>query len=330
MPKNVRLLPSKVEFNVQSGQTILEAALSENIYLEYSCSNGQCGECKALLLEGSVDPAAGRSTSKVSLSEGEILTCSAIPKSDLLLVAKYCKELSDLKRKITPSKVDGFELIGDDVLIITLRLPPNAGFEYLPGQYIDITWNGSTRSYSLAGCKVIENKIELHIKKVEGGVLSEFLFTDLNEGQMFRFFGPLGTFFVRESDSPIIFMCTGTGFAPVKAMVEALIETGSKRGIHIYWGGRNADALYSEQPNHWARIHENVSYTPVLSRSTEEEFAFFEGYCQEAVVQQHKNLESFDVYACGSDSMIHSAKTLLVSKGLKIENFYSDAFLSSN
>lgn len=328
MSYNVRLSPSEVEFPVQNGQSILEAALSENITLEYSCSNGQCGECKATLQSGNVDQKVH--TADVDLQENQILTCMSYPNSDLVLQAEYIKELQHIKRKTIPAKLDEIKHISDDVLILKFRLPPTANFEYLSGQFIDLMWNGQKRSYSLASNKVINNTLELHIKKVEKGIFSEFLFNALKENQLLRFYGPLGTFFVRDSKQPIIFLCTGSGFAPVKSMVEQLIESNSKRQIYIYWGGRYRKDLYSTLPKEWSKEYQNINFTSVYSKETELMNGEAKGYCQHEVLKQHQNLSGYEVYACGSDEMIHDAKNLFIENSLQSDKFHSDSFLPSN
>lgn len=328
MPYKVRLSPSNVEFSVQDGQSILEGALAENITLEYSCSNGQCGECKATLQSGSLDQKDN--TADVVLKENQLLTCRSYPRSDVVLQASYLQELQHIKRKTIPAKVSTIKRISDDVLLLTFRLPPTANFKYLSGQFIDLMWAGQKRSYSLASSKVTNNTLELHIKKVENGVFSYFLFNELKENQLLRFFGPLGTFFVRDNERPIIFICTGSGFAPVKSMVENLIENNSNRAIHIYWGGRYRTDLYSDLPHQWAEKYSNINYTPVYSKEIKLVDGDASGYCQHEVVKQHQSLSGFDVYACGSDKMIHDAKNLFIENGLQDEQFHSDSFLPSN
>jgi CDP-4-dehydro-6-deoxyglucose reductase len=328
MSYNIHLSPSGAKFPVQDGQSILDAALAENITLEYSCSNGQCGECKATLKSGNVKQKVH--TADVELKEGQILTCMSYPNSDLVLQAEYIKELQHIKRKTIPAKVDEIKHISDDVLILKFRLPPTANFKYLSGQFIDLMWNGQKRSYSLASNKVINNTLELHIKKVEEGVFSEFLFNDLKNNQLLRFYGPLGTFFVRDSKQPIIFLCTGSGFAPVKAMVEQLIESNTERQVYIYWGGRYRKDLYSLLPMLWTKEYGNINFTAVYSKETELLNGEVKGYCQHEVLKQHQNLNGYEVYACGSDAMIHDAKDLFIENGLQDDKFHSDSFLPSN
>ena len=262
MSKSIQLLPSNIEFQFSGSETILNAALSKNINLEYSCNNGQCGQCKAELLEGEVIvlEEMREQVALHGLVHNEILTCCTRPETDLKIQADYYDQLSHIVKKTIPAKVDSFEFVNDDVITIVLRLPPTSKFDFLSGQFIDLIWSGEKRSYSIANSNSIKNTVELHIKKVPGGLFSEHLFNNLKENMLFRINGPLGTFFLRESSSPVIFMCTGTGFAPVKAMVEKLIENSSKREVYIYWGGRTAKDLYSQLPDEWDKQYQNIKY----------------------------------------------------------------------
>jgi CDP-4-dehydro-6-deoxyglucose reductase len=327
MTNTVTLFDSDVQFTVEDGQTILDAALSNNIGLGYSCSNGKCGECQSTLISGEVTPI---NTEKYfTPAEVEILTCCSIPKTDIILKAEYSPELSDIERKTVPAKVNSFFSPVNDVLSLSLRVPPKANFKFLPGQYIDLLWNGKKRSYSIANSNSMNNEVELHIKKVDGGVFSSFLFGGLVKEQLFRLYGPLGTFFLRDNDRPLIFICTGTGFAPIKSMVEYLINSGSSREIYIYWGAQYRLDLYSDLPSLWDKDFQHITFIPALSRQESLLATEYSGYVQNAVVEQHPCLDLFDVYACGSGEMIKSAKKYLVSNGLSETNFYSDAFIAS-
>lgn len=327
MTNTVTLFDSDVQFTVEDGQTILDAALSSNINLGYSCSNGQCGECKSTLISGEVTPT--NTEQYFTPAEVEILTCCSIPKTDITLKAEYYPELSDIERKTVPAKVNSFFSPTNDVVSLSLRIPPRANFRFLPGQYIDLSLNGQKRSYSIANSNSMNNEIELHVKKVEGGVFSSFLFGELAKEQLLRFYGPLGTFFLRDNDRPLIFICTGTGFAPIKSMVEYLISLGSDRKIHIYWGAQYRSDLYSELPSLWAKDFERIAFTAALSREEPLLDSEYSGYVQDAVVERHTDLSQFDVYACGSEQMIKSAREYLTSNGLSDKNFYSDAFIPS-
>lgn len=331
MKYNARIQPSGTEFSVNDDKTILESAIESGVYLEYSCMNGSCGTCKSKLIQGklkngsvnaSVDGLSGK-----DIQEGYILTCQAIADSDIELEAEFYPELSNIKKSVQPCKVEDLCFPDDDIVIIKLRLPPTAKFEYLPGQYIQLIVKGNRRSYSIANAHSSYQGIELHIRKVENGLFSDFLFNELKLDQLLRLEGPLGSFFVRENKAPIIFLAGGTGFAPVKAMVEDLISKQSRRDIYVYWGASKVPLFYSDLPEKWEREKSIVRYVAVLS--ADDDWIGRKGLVHEAVLEDFNELKDFDVYACGSPAMIEIARTSFVLKGLKKSNFHSDAFVSS-
>ncbi len=323
----ISLAPSGVAFDALENKSILESALNLDIHLEHSCKDGSCGKCKALLLKGKVE----QGVNFIGLSEkdtkaGYILTCCAQPCSDIELQATYYPELNGIKSSIQPCKIDSLEFPVNNVAILQLKLPPNSQFRYIAGQYIDLIINGSRRSYSIANAHDASNSIELHIKRVAGGFFSGVIFEKLKTGKVLRLEGPLGTFFLRESDAPIIFLAGGTGFAPVKAMVEILLKKNTQRNIYIYWGMQQSGDFYSTTVSQWQDEYQNIKYIPVVSGSDDDWNGRF-GFIHQAVLDDFDDLSSFEVYACGSLAMIESAQKDFVSRGLLSEKFYSDAFV---
>jgi len=330
MTFNIKIIPSNTVFDNDSSKTILTNALNSNIVLNYSCNSGQCGVCKVKLISGNVERI--ESGIENELTECDILTCCAIATSDIEIEASFHPELAYIDKKTIPAKVESFTYLNNDTLEIVFKIPPTSHFKYLPGQYIDLMWNGEKRSYSIANLyRKNINKIELQIKKVQNGFFSEMLFNQLELQQLFRMNGPHGTFFKRSDNIlPIIFICTGTGFAPVKSMIEELINSGVNTPISLYWGGRISSDLYSQLPDEWAESCPLISYTKVLSKESLNIPNSYCGYVQDAVLENIKDLSEYQVYACGSNNMIKSAQELFIKKGLKRENFFSDAFLPSN
>lgn len=324
MKHTIRLKPSDISFEAASDEAILESALNNDIYLDYSCKNGDCGTCVAVLLSGKVMLDNGG-----VIESGEFLTCNSLPLSSIEVEAGYYSELAKLSRKTVPLKVNSVRQLSKDVLQLFLRLPPTSKLEYISGQYIDLSYQGVTRSYSIANTYCQDNELELHIKRVENGAMSSRLFDNLQANTLMRAFGPNGTFFVRESNAPIAFLVTGTGFAPAKAMIENLLtQKGTKREIYLLWGARNECDLYSEEPRRWAENHKNFNYIPVLSQPCES-WEGATGYVQAVFISLAQNLNDFHVYACGSLLMIESARSILVENGLNRANFYSDAFVAT-
>lgn len=320
----VKLTPSQVKFSAVKNKTILESALESNVVLEYSCKNGSCGMCESLLLAGEVSDEQER----IYKAGERILTCQCKPGSDEIVIeAEYYPELAELTKKIVPCKVSSTSIAADEYMVIKFRLPPTVSFAFLPGQYINLHYQGVVRSYSIANAAVSEG-IELHIRQVANGVMSSLLFNELAVNTLMRLEGPLGTFFIRDDDRPIIFLAGGTGFAPVKAMVEKLIEQNSKREIHIYWGMNSGSAFYSNLPIEWATKHENIHYVPVVS-GEDSQWSGRRGFVHKAVMEDFDNLSAFAVYACGSPIMIEAARADFVKNGLPGKHFFSDAFTVS-
>lgn len=317
-------------FDCQPEQTLLEAARTQGIALEHSCRTGRCGVCKAHVLSGLTAPLnEEESLSEVERSAGVILTCCRTAMTDLELDVEDLGELGSIKPKTLPCRIDSLNLLSDDVIELTLRTPPTNRLQYLPGQYIDmIGKDGLRRSYSIANAPREDGKITLQIRKVPDGEMSRYWFDDAKTNDLLRLEGPFGTFGLRQSQaSQLVLLATGTGIAPIRAMLEQLATNpaiNTYHQIHLYWGGRTAKDLYWTP--HFPTLE--MRFVPVLSRSPNS--AVSKGYVQDEVLADGVDLQDSVLYACGSESMIESARDNLVAAGLKPKNFYSDAFVSSN
>lgn len=318
MQYNIEIQPAGVSY--KSEDNLLDDALSNDLPLEHSCRTGDCGICAAEIVSGEIENEFGQ-----LVKSGSILTCQSKAKSDAVLKASYYPELASLKTQTLPCKVSSISYPVEDVAVLKLRFPPTAQFEFLPGQYLDLIFKGIKRSYSIANAQSKDKEIELHIRQVPLGQMSELVFGKVKENQLMRIEGPKGTFFVRDGERPLIFLATGTGIAPIKAMTSKLLECQDQRPIYIYWGMRSLNELYVDELQHLAEVHKHVHFIPVLSRDMSCE-KYRQGYVQNAVLSDFQSLGNIDVYACGSPSMIQSAKSLFVDNGLPSEQFYSDAF----
>ncbi|ENA3446230.1 CDP-6-deoxy-delta-3,4-glucoseen reductase [Yersinia enterocolitica] len=323
---NIKLQPSGINFNADESVTILDAALQNDINIEYSCKDGTCGTCKAKLISGEIEQGENTSLTNEDVANGIILTCCAKAKSDIEINVNFYPELSHIKKKTYPCKLDDIQFIGLEIAILKLRLPPTAKIEYLPGQYIDLIINGQRRSYSIANAP--DGKIELHVRKVPNGLFSNIIFNELKLQQLLRIEGPQGTFFVRKNQRPLIFLAGGTGFAPVKAMVEELIKNSDPRPIHIYWGMPEAKLFYSEIAQKWVTEYPNIRYVPVVS-GADNSWQGKTGFVHQTVIDDFPELCSYSVYACGSLAMISAAHQAFIAHGLAEDQFFSDAFVPS-
>lgn len=322
MTYDVEIKPAGITYKALRGKTILDEALENKLFLEYSCKKGNCSLCTATLLSGSVKNEHGE-----IINSGTFLTCSSYAETNISLKANYCPELANIASITMPCKVDGLDIKADDIAILTLRIPPTALFHYLPGQYVDLSYQGVKRSYSLANIK--KNSIlELHIRLLPNGEFSQLL-KNAPLNQLMRIEGPKGTFFIRETTNPIILLAGGTGFAPIKAMVEGLISAESTREIFIYWGMTEAKRFYTEVARNWERDFKNINYLPIVS-GNDQSWAGRFGLVHEAVAEDFSSLSGYDVYVCGAPILIDKAKELFLKKGLNPDNFYADAFVASN
>ncbi|MEW8429821.1 MAG: 2Fe-2S iron-sulfur cluster binding domain-containing protein, partial [gamma proteobacterium symbiont of Ctena orbiculata] len=268
MSFKVQVAPSGHEFSVESGEKILDAAVRQGVNLPYGCRNGFCGDCQASLTQGSVDYPDGRPPVMADNSEGICYTCQAVPASDLAIEVVEIAQSRDIPIRTMPCKVDRIERLNEDVIRLYLKLPEGERLQFLAGQYLNfILQDGSKRAFSIANAPHDDDFIELHIRHVSGGLFTDLLFSGMKEKTIMRIEAPLGSYYLREeSTRPIILMGGGTGFAPLKGIIEHAFQIGIQRPMHLYWGVRSRSDLYlPELPQRWAAEHDNFNYIPVLS-----------------------------------------------------------------
>ncbi|WP_019096016.1 FAD-binding oxidoreductase [Pseudomonas protegens] len=324
-------LSNHKSFAAEQEKSLLDNGRSQNIILEYSCRTGRCGICKAKLLKGTTTILQEElALTETDSTAGYILTCCRAPSSDIELDIEDLGQLADIKIKTVPCRVDSIELMSEDIVRVLLRTPPASTLFYLSGQYIDIIGKeGIRRSYSIANAQRDDGKLELHIKRVYEGVMSQYWFNQAQVNDLLRLEGPLGTFCLRNSAAThLVFLATGTGIAPVKAILETLALNPNQltgKYVHVYWGGRTESDIYwrPELPGI------DMVFTPVLSRAPIQ-WSGRRGHVHNALIADAIELSDAVVYACGSEAMIHSAHDILTTAGLPVKNFYSDAFVSSN
>jgi CDP-4-dehydro-6-deoxyglucose reductase len=329
----VTLAGKDKSFQVREGESVLAAALRQGVMLPYSCKNGTCGSCKGLLHSGEVHypfhpPLA---LERNDFADGYALLCQAEPVEDLVLEVREIEAVRDIQVRMLPARVVEKSVLSRNVVRLRLRLPASQRLQFLAGQYVDMLLaGGKRRAFSIASCPSLENEIELHIRHVEGGDFTGYVFSDLQERDILRFEGPLGNFFVRNDapDRPMIMMGGGTGFAPLKSMIESLLDHGDRREIHLYWGARTAEELYlDELPQRWSGEHSHIHYRRALSESAgPSDESAFHGLVHEAVIADHPDLAEFDVYMSGPPAMIESAKKVFSEHGLPEDRLFYDSF----
>jgi CDP-4-dehydro-6-deoxyglucose reductase len=319
-------------FSCDSNTTIFEAAKNNGIILEHSCLTARCRSCVVQVESGTtIDKLDDLVLTAEEKSNNWTLSCNATPTSDLVLDLEDLGNIQIFDKKIIPAKIKAINKLNDTVIEVILRLPPNSNFRYNSGQYVNITKGYIKRSYSVANAYRESGILTFLIKKYGNGLMSNYWFDEAKENDLLRIEGPIGSFFLRETEvENIIFLATGTGLAPVKAIIESISESPKKlsnKKIWIFSGARNENDIFW-QPNQLDVIP-NLKYIPVLSRASEE-WKGEKGYIQDILIKKNIPLDNAQVYACGSNTMIESAKKLLTEKGLNKKNFFSDAFVATN
>ncbi len=334
MSYQITVQPSGASYSAEPDETLLDAALRQGLSMPYGCKDGACGACKGTVQSGTVD--LGRYQAHALTAEdiaaGKVLFCCARPTSDLSIENRQMIRMGDIQVKVMPARVEKLDKVAPDVIELHLRLPASEKFQFYAGQYIDfLLKDGKRRSYSLASAPEKEGVLELHIRHVPGGLFTDQVFGTMKVKDILRFEGPHGGFFLREESSkPVILLASGTGFAPIKSIVEHALAQGSSRPLHIYWGCRKQSDLYMNAlPEDWAGKYPHIHYTPVLSEP-EAGWTGRTGFVHQAVIADYPSLAGHQVYACGAPVMIDAArKDFLAQCALPEEEFYSDAFTFS-
>lgn len=317
-------------FSQSAGQTILDAAAKAGIGLPYSCKTGRCSTCRCKVINGqSVAKVDELGLTLEEKAQGFILSCVRIALTDVLIDVEDLGDQVIPDVKTLPSRISSLEKLAPDVLSVKLRFPPNTPFTFLAGQYVDVIGPGGVRrSYSVANAPASDNQLQLHIRAVHGGAMSQYWFNQAKVNDLLRINGPLGSFFTRPlTGLHLVFLATGTGIAPVKAILEQLATAPAADqplSANVYWGGREPQDLYTD-PSQW---HASLRYIPVLSRAPVD-WTGARGHVQHSLLSDNPDWANTVVYACGSDAMIQCAKDELTKAGLPDKRFYSDAFVPS-
>ena len=332
MTYQVTIQPSGHTFKVESSESVLDAALRQGIILPYGCRNGACGSCMGTVTGGLVEYPDGppAALTAADAAQQQALFCQARPASDLTIQVREVDAARDIEVRTLPCRVHKLEHLAHDVIRIYLKLPDTERLQFLAGQYIDVLLKDhAPRAFSIANAPHDDSFIELHIRNVSGGYFSDRVFNQLQEKAMLRFKGPLGTFFLREdTDRPAILIGGGTGFAPLKGILEHAFHTGLKKPLHLYWGVRAKRDLYLEElPARWLQDHTNFSYTPVLSEPMpEDNWTGATGFVTDTVISDYPDLSGHDIYMSGPPVMVEAGHKLFMQHGLDVSRFFSDAF----
>lgn len=331
MSYQVTLKDSGHHFQVEPDACVLDAARAQDIALAYGCQNGHCGACRAKIVSGHVSYAARpEALSEAELRLGYTLLCQARAQSDLVLEVEELPPSPGLRVRNLPARVARRERLSHDVMALFLQLPKGTDFEFLAGQYVDILLHdGRRRSFSLANTPGgAESLLELHLRHVPHGQFTDYVFNQMPERALLRIEGPLGSFYLRESQRPALLIGGGTGFAPLKSMLEQAFARRLSRPLHLYCGVRARCDLYMDGlAREWRRAHPGFRYTPVLSESTAEDgWDGRRGLVHDAVTTDYPDLRDYEIYMSGPPAMIQAGKTSFMAHGLALERLHYDSF----
>ena len=330
--------PSGRSFTVEGDETLLSAGIRQGLNMPYGCKDGACGSCKCKKISGEVQLGTyqTKALSDEECAQGLVLTCCATALSDVVLESKQVTSADAFPMKKMPVRIASMEKVSSDVMRIFLQLPATEVMQYHAGQYVEfLLRDGSRRAYSMANAPhtlaADAPKVELHIRHMPGGKFTDHVFGAMKEKDIQRVEGPQGSFYLREdNDAPIVLLASGTGFAPIKALMEHMQHKGITRPTRLYWGGRRPADLYM---NDWVLaqlpLMPHLQYIPVVSNALPEDaWAGRTGFVHAAVLQDTPSLTAYQVYACGAPIVVDSAKRDYLASGLVEDNFFADSFTS--
>lgn len=334
----ITVQPGQHTFQAGADETLLDAALRQGLMLPYGCRDGVCGACRGKVLAGRVDHGQAQisTLSDAERKAGHALFCCATAQTDLVIESREVRSSRDIPVKTLPVRVQKLTSAAPDVMLVELRLPASERLQFLPGQYIEIVLKGGRRrAFSLANAPHDDACLQLHIRHAPGGLFTDQVFSTLKERDMLRINGPHGSFFLREdSDKPMLLVAGGTGFAPIKSIVEHAIAENSSRPIDVYWGGRRRSDLYLwSVAERWATEQVNIRCIPVLSEETAEHETWCgrSGLVHQAAMQDFPDLSGHQVYVCGSPAMVAVSRRDFVGQcRLPEDEFFADAFEFAN
>ena len=338
MAYSVTLQPSGHRFEVPDGKSILAAGLDAGNFMPYSCKQGVCNSCKGHIVAGRVDYGDSHPAyfSEADRAAGFALLCQSRPLTDCVIAVKEIEGIAGIKPKIVPCRATDLKLLAPDVMHLRVRLPMNENMLFISGQFVDFLFkDGSRRSYSIANTHTVEGvrALEFHIRHLPGGAFTDKLFSGgVKAGEVMRFEGPLGSFYLRDSARPAVFVASGTGFGPIKAMLEFALTHGDTRPMTLYWGCRSKRDLYLlDLPQQWARAYPNFTFVPVLSEPQPDDgWSGRAGFVHRAVLDDFADLSGHQVYACGAPVVVASARhDFIAQRALPEDEFFADSFLTA-
>jgi NAD(P)H-flavin reductase/ferredoxin len=327
MTFQVAVAGTEFRFPCEPTESVLDAAQRAGFEIPYSCRKGVCGTCKGRIVSGEVRAYSGDALGAAERAAGNVLFCNARPRSDLEIAPRSIGRADPFARKTVTARVFRLIRLADDVMLVHLRFPAGIRVKFKAGQHLNLILdNGERRDFSMANPPRESDGAQLHIRHVPSGAFTTYVFNGLKRGDLLRAEIPFGDFTLRDSDKPMLFVAGSTGFAPIKSMIEDAFNRGVDRDMHLYWGARRREGLYSDLPQKWAAQNPRFKYVPVLSDVAEPHVRH--NLVHRAVIEDHTSLASFQAYVCGVPVMTQAARNDFVAAGLPEAEFFADAFVT--
>lgn len=327
--RRVIFMPNRATVACEEGQSILDAALHAGYFPKHSCRRGECHACSARVVGGRISYPTGFVPEGVS--EGQCLTCMAIPQGEVVIEAPEVSATPGHRVVQAGARVIAADRVSHDVTVVRLQVPPGADFDFQAGQYCDVVMrDGARRSYSMANAPDGSGVVEWHVRALPKGRFSNHVYTALKPRDMLRIEGPFGAFMLSDSPKPVILLASGTGYAPIAAIMKAHGSALRERGAALYWGGRRLEDLYAvSEAQAWHEASDNLHFVPVLSEP-DDDWKGRAGFVHDAVAQDFPDMNGVEVYACGNPLMVEAARTTFTKEhGLPGDAFFSDAFVTA-
>lgn len=325
MAFTVAIQGKNIRFPCEPNEAVLDAAQRAGYEIPYSCRKGVCGTCKGGITSGEARAYAGETLTANERAARQVLFCQTRPRSDLEIMPTSIEKTDLFARKTLTARVFRMAKMADDVMLVHLRYPAGERVRFKAGQYVSILMeDGQRRDFSTANPPRESDGIELHVRLVQGGAFTTHVFETLKPGDHMRVEVPFGSFTMRESDKPILFVAGSTGFAPIKAMIEDATDKGIQRDMTLYWGARQRAGLYSNLPEKWAAQNPRFKYIPVISDAVEP--GMRHGFVHQAVLEDHPSLAEFQAYVCGVPALCRAARKDFRAAGLPVREFFIDTF----
>lgn len=315
---HVVVQPSGHEFFVEGNDTLLEAALRAGIPLDYGCSNGNCGECKARLLSGQVKKARPYDyvLKGPEKADGTILLCSYTAVSDVVIEA-HVAGVDDIPQQTLQARVRNIERLSDEMLAVHLFAPRSQRLRFLAGQQVHLTIGDAADDFYVVSCPCEERHIEVHVRN-NGRPFAQRAFDGLCKEDTVTLTGPRGSFVVElDSRRSVMFLAWDAGFAPIKSLVQHVMSLEMADAMDLYWVSDRLPHYQDNLCRSWADALDNFHYQPLFAQAGMVDLI-------RTIFSRHSDMAHCDIYAAGPAPFLAAAKAAAMERGASLLGVHSE------